>query len=92
MCCIDPFIKAWLGNDYILPLSVIVSFAFYIYSDSIRRSITIYKEAAGICKEDKNTYLEDKFDDVKEINIDKDQSKKLYNIRILRFNIKSIKC
>ena len=57
ICCIDPFIKIWLGNDYILPLTITISFGIYIYADSIRRSITIYKEAAGICKEDKYVYI-----------------------------------
>ena len=57
ICCIDTFMKIWLGSKYILPISIIISFAIYIYSDSIRRSITIYKEAAGICKEDKYVYI-----------------------------------
>lgn len=57
ICCTEPFIKSWLGNDYILTLNVIVSFGIFIYSDSIRRAITIYKEAAGICKEDKYVYI-----------------------------------
>ena len=57
VCCVEPFIKVWLGNDYVLPTGVIISFGIYIYADSIRRSITIYKEAAGICKEDKYVYI-----------------------------------
>lgn len=57
ICCVEPFIKIWLGNDYILSFNVVLSFALYIYSDSIRRSITIYKEAAGICREDKYVYI-----------------------------------
>lgn len=57
LCSIQPFIKIWVGDSYILDLSVILSFCIYIYSDSIRRSITIYKEAAGICKEDKYVYI-----------------------------------
>lgn len=55
--CIKNFIIVWLGNDYILGLSVVISFCIYIYSDSIRRSITIFKEAAGICKEDQIMYI-----------------------------------
>lgn len=57
LCCSQTFINIWLGNKYILPFNVILSFAIYIYSDSIRRSITIYKEAAGICKEDRFVYI-----------------------------------
>ena len=32
-------------------------FGVYIYVDSIRRAITIFKDAGGICKEDKNMYI-----------------------------------
>lgn len=57
ICCIQPFINIWLGNSYLLPMSIVISFGIFIYSDSIRRSITLYKEAAGICKEDKYVYV-----------------------------------
>ena len=55
--CIQPFISMWVGNEYKLDFYVILSFVIYIYSDSIRRSITIYKDAAGLCKEDKHIYI-----------------------------------
>lgn len=57
MCCINPLIIIWVGKKYLLPLGIVISFVIYIYSDSIRRSITIFKEAAGICKEDKKCYI-----------------------------------
>ncbi len=57
LCCIKPFIKLWLGTEYILSTSIVASFCLYLYSDSIRRSITIFKEAAGICKEDQLMYI-----------------------------------
>ena len=57
IAAIQPFISLWLGEDYLLPNIVIISFSIYIYADSIRRSITIYKEAAGICKEDQFMYV-----------------------------------
>lgn len=56
-CCINPLISLWVGKEYLLSLPIIMSFSIYIYCDSIRRSITIFKEAAGICKEDKNMYI-----------------------------------
>lgn len=55
--CVQPFIAIWVGEQYQLNIFVILSFALYIYADSIRRAITIYKEAAGICKEDKWMYI-----------------------------------
>lgn len=56
-CAATPFIKMWVGNQFILSNLVLFSFTYYIYADSIRRSITIYKEAAGICKEDQFMYV-----------------------------------
>lgn len=57
ICCIQPFITLWVGKKFVLDYCVIISFGVYIYSDSIRRTITIFKEAAGICKEDKYIYI-----------------------------------
>ncbi len=54
---ITTFINLWLGKSYILPIHITISFATYIYADSIRRAITMFKEAAGICKEDKYMYI-----------------------------------
>ena len=54
---IQKFIIIWLGKEYIMPTNVVYSFALYIYSDSIRRSITLFKDAAGICKEDQFMYV-----------------------------------
>lgn len=56
-CVATPFITVWLGEEFILSNLILISFAYYIYADSIRRSITIYKEAAGICKEDQFMYV-----------------------------------
>lgn len=56
-CCVNSFIQLWLGYEYLLSIFVVFSFSFYIYADSIRRSITIFKDAAGICKDDKYMYI-----------------------------------
>lgn len=55
--CVDAFVVIWLGKEYLLSLPIVISFGIYIYSDSIRRSITMFKEAAGICREDKYMYV-----------------------------------
>lgn len=51
------FIKMWIGEEYLLSAVTLVLFGIYIYVDSIRRSITVFKDAGGICKEDKNMYI-----------------------------------
>lgn len=55
--CVQPFIEMWIGSEYKLSVYIVLSFGLYIYTDSIRRTITIFKEAAGICKEDKWMYV-----------------------------------
>lgn len=57
LAIIDNFIEIWIGKEYILSIYITISFAIYIYSDSIRRTMTLFKDSAGICKEDKNTYI-----------------------------------
>lgn len=57
LAIIDNFIEIWIGKEYLLNTSITISFAIYIYSDSIRRTMTLFKDSAGICKEDKNTYI-----------------------------------
>lgn len=57
LAIIDNFIEIWIGKEYILSTCIMISFAIYIYSDSIRRTMTLFKDSAGICKEDKNTYI-----------------------------------
>lgn len=57
LAIIDDFITIWIGQEYILSVAITISFAIYIYSDSIRRTMTLFKDSAGICKEDKNCYI-----------------------------------
>lgn len=57
LAVINNFIELWIGKEYILSVYITISFAIYIYSDSIRRTMTLFKDSAGICKEDKNTYI-----------------------------------
>ncbi len=57
ICIATPFITIWIGNKYLFSNYILIAFALYLYTDSIRRSITLYKEAAGICKEDKYMYI-----------------------------------
>ena len=54
---INPFISLWVGKKYILSFSIVLAFGFYIIVDGIRYSIMSFRDGAGICTEDKNTYL-----------------------------------
>ena len=57
LAIIKDFVKIWIGEEFILGNAITISFAIYIYSDSIRRTMTLFKDSAGICKEDKNAYV-----------------------------------
>ena len=56
-CCIQSFMNLWLGKEYLLSTGVVLAFDLWIYADSIRRTMTMYKDAAGICREDQFMYL-----------------------------------
>lgn len=51
-CLYQPFIKLWLGIDMLLPFGMVVLFCLYFYANTIQRIVVIYKDAAGIWKED----------------------------------------
>lgn len=57
LAVIDDFISLWIGHEYLLGINITISFAIFIYSDSIRRTMTLFKDSAGICKEDRYNYL-----------------------------------
>lgn len=57
MCCANSFIGLWVGSKYILSIGIVLSFAIYIFSDCIRNVNRLFKDAAGICVEDRRTYI-----------------------------------
>ena len=54
---INPFITLWVGAKYILSFDIIIAFSVCIVVDGIRYSIMSFRDGAGICVEDKNTYI-----------------------------------
>lgn len=54
VCCImEPFVKVWLGNEYILPFSVLAVLVANLYIQGVRKTNTNFQEAAGIYYEDR---------------------------------------
>lgn len=49
----DSFVSIWVGNKYILPISVLIVLIFNYYQKSMRSSYMVFKEAAGIYYEDR---------------------------------------
>ena len=54
LCVIQPFIEIFFGAKYILPISVVITLSVYLFTETMRRSTTIFKEAAGIYHQDKH--------------------------------------
>lgn len=52
-CVINPFVKVWVGEMYILPISVCIAILANFYLQGVRTTINIFKDAAGIFYEDR---------------------------------------
>lgn len=53
LCLTEPFIKIWIGSDYILPFFVLIILVINFYVQGMRRTSNTFKEAAGIFYEDR---------------------------------------
>lgn len=49
----EPFIKIWLGKNYILPSTVLIVLVINYFQTMMRKSYSTFKDAAGIWIEDK---------------------------------------
>ncbi len=49
----EPFIKLWIGEEYILPNIVLLVLVVNFYIQGMRRNMSVFKEAAGIYYEDR---------------------------------------
>lgn len=52
LCLYQPFMQLWVGEKLMLPFAMVVLFCIYFYANTIQRIVVIYKDAAGIWKED----------------------------------------
>lgn len=53
VCVIEPFVKIWIGTEYILPKLVLYVLVVNMYLQGIRKTNITFKEAAGIFYEDR---------------------------------------
>jgi O-antigen/teichoic acid export membrane protein len=49
----EPFIKIWVGEQFVLPVIVLVSLVFNYFQSVMRTSYSVFKDAAGIWYEDR---------------------------------------
>lgn len=53
ICLIEPFIKVWVGEQYILPWTVLVVLVVNFYIQGMRKTCLVFKMAAGVFHEDR---------------------------------------
>lgn len=52
LCLYQPFMELWVGQKLMLPFDMVILFCIYFYANTIQRIVVIYKDAAGIWRED----------------------------------------
>lgn len=52
-CCIQPFVKVWLGEQYLLCMLTVAALSFNMFQKLQRYAYSTFKEAAGIYHEDR---------------------------------------
>lgn len=53
LCLMEPFIKIWIGEQYLLSYGVLVILSINFYVQGMRKTSNTFKEAAGIFHEDR---------------------------------------
>ena len=53
ICLIDPFLRVWLGQEYLLDPSVLILAVVNFYLNGVRKTVLIFKDAAGVFTQDK---------------------------------------
>lgn len=61
LCLMEPFVSIWLGNEYLLSYSVLVVLVINFYIQGMRKTNSVFKEAAGIFYEDRFVPLIESF-------------------------------
>lgn len=53
LCLFQPFMKIWVGDEYLLSMPIIICLVVYFFIYQIEQLIGMYKDAAGIWYEDR---------------------------------------
>ena len=53
LCLMEPFIKIWIGEQYLLSYGVLIILSINFYVQGMRKTSNTFKEAAGIFHEDR---------------------------------------
>lgn len=57
ICCfltlMQPFMGLWVGKDLMLPYGMVILFCLYFFCNVYEKSLSVFKDAAGIWREDR---------------------------------------
>lgn len=53
LCVIEPFVRIWIGSEYILSFGILVTLVINFYLQGMRKTSNTFKEAGGIFYEDR---------------------------------------
>lgn len=53
LCVMEPFIKVWIGSEFLLSFGVLITLVINFYFQGMRKTCNTFKEAAGIFYEDR---------------------------------------
>ncbi len=53
VCLYQPFMRLWVGEEYMLDFSYVILFAVYLFAEEVARPMIVFKDAGGIWKEDR---------------------------------------
>lgn len=53
ICLYQPFMKLWVGEDFMLPFSLVCLFVVYFFVRQINSLFILYKDASGIWRKDR---------------------------------------
>ncbi len=48
----QPFMQVWVGDELMLPFGMVLLFCSYFFVTTVQRIVIVYKDAAGVWKED----------------------------------------
>lgn len=61
LCLMEPFVSIWLGDEYLLSYSILIVLVINFYIQGMRKTNSVFKEAAGIFYEDRFVPLIESF-------------------------------
>lgn len=53
ICLFQPFMELWVGKDLMMEFGMVILFVIYLYAEEAPRTMIVFKDAAGMWREDR---------------------------------------